>query len=252
MSLFGTSPPDESPSMHSSFARSRASLFDDDDSMTASQTQSASNSLFQDDGSPWDMPAPRRQKSRADLLRGLLPAADAPDSYIETFDAVVREEGSGGKVSFSGLSRVLAAARLDADAQAHIAGIVAPAGSETALGRNEFNVLLALVGLAQEGETVSLDSVDERRRSEFLLGFLCRSMHTARPVSLRIPQSPSPQSAYAPHPPVPQQPSALYLISQPQPQPVQRWRRVCPVAVLAIGQDIVHPLKPKELLWGLS
>lgn len=192
MSLFGTSPPDESPSMHSSFARSRASLFEDDDSMTASQTQSASNSLFQDDGSPWDMPAPRRQKSRADLLRGILPAADAPDSYIETFDAVVREEGSGGKVSFSGLSRVLAAARLDADAQAHIAGIVAPAGSETALGRNEFNVLLALVGLAQEGETVTLDSVDERRRSEFPLGFLCRSMHTARPVSLRIPHSPSP------------------------------------------------------------
>ncbi|KAF3770421.1 hypothetical protein M406DRAFT_344168 [Cryphonectria parasitica EP155] len=165
MSLFGTSPPDESPSMHSSFARSRASLFDEEDSMTASQTQSASNSLFQDDASPWDMPTPRKQKSRADLLRNLLSAADAPDSYIETFDTVVRDGGGGANVSSAGVSRVLAAAALDADAQAKIMSIIAPAGGEVALGRNEFNVLLALVGLAQEGETVSLDSVDERRRN---------------------------------------------------------------------------------------
>lgn len=136
--------------------------------MTASQTQSASNSLFQDEGSPWDMPAPRRQKSRADLLKHLLSSADTPDSYIGAFDAVVRENGSNGKVQTSGVSRVLAAARLDADSQAKIMNIIAPGGNETVLGRNEFNVLLALVGLAQEGETVSLDSVDERRKSKFL------------------------------------------------------------------------------------
>lgn len=169
MSIFGSTPPDESPSMHSSFARSRASLFDDESaSVTQSQeqAQSTSNSLFQDDGSHWDMPTPRKQHSRADLLRTLLPAADVPESYIQTFDAVVRDHGAGGRVSSGGVTRVLASAKLDADAQAKITSIVAPGAGEIALGRNEFNVLLGLVGLAQEGETVSLDGIDERRRSE--------------------------------------------------------------------------------------
>lgn len=162
MSLFGTTPPDESPSMHSSFARSRQSLFDEEEAGTPSN----SNSLFQDDGSPWDMPTPRKQQSRADLLRTLLPASDAPDSYIEIFDSVIREDGSAGNVSPGGLMRVLAAAKLDADAQAKIMSIIAPDGGEVVLGRNEFNVFLGLIGLAQEGETVSLDGVDERRRSK--------------------------------------------------------------------------------------
>lgn len=162
--------------MHSSFARSRQSLFDEEDAGTGG-TPSNANSLFQDDfaggsggagGSPWDMPPPRKPKSRADLLRSLLPASDAPDSYIETFDSVVREDGSAGKVSPGGLMRVLAAAKLNADAQAKIMSIIAPGGGEEiTLGRNEFNVFLGLIGLAQEGETVSLDGIDERRRSKF-------------------------------------------------------------------------------------
>ncbi|KAJ4403508.1 Sorting nexin mvp1 [Gnomoniopsis sp. IMI 355080] len=160
MSIFGSTPPDESPSM-------RASLFDESSSIAQSQeqTQSTSNSLFQDDSSPWDMPTPRKQHSRADLLRTLLPASDVPESYIETFDNVIREDGAGGQVSSGGVTRVLASAKLDADAQAKIMSIVAPGGGEVALGRNEFNVLLGLVGLAQEGETVSLDGIDERRRN---------------------------------------------------------------------------------------
>lgn len=191
MSLFGTTPPDESPSMHSSFARSRQSLFDEEESMTQSQSESTlptqSGSLFQDDGgsgSPWDMPAPRKKHSRADLLRNLLPAADVPVSYIETFDGVVRDDGAGGKVSSAGVTRVLGAAGLDADAQAKITSIIAPggeSGAEVALGRNEFNVLLGLVGLAQEGETISLDGIDERRRSECCLSqVFCSGVHTPR------------------------------------------------------------------------
>lgn len=165
MSLFGEPEADESPSMTSSFARSRQSLFDEDDSN--------SNSLFQDDdvagsgtASPWDMPTPRKQHSRADILRNLLPASDVPDSYIETFDSVVRENGSGGKVASGGVMRVLAAAKICADDQARIMGIIAPGGGEVALGRNEFNVFLGLIGLAQEHEAISLDGIDERRRSE--------------------------------------------------------------------------------------
>ncbi|KUI58825.1 Sorting nexin mvp1 [Cytospora mali] len=167
MSLFGTPEQDESPSMQSSLARSRQSLFDEN-SMTASH----SNSLFQDDdlsgsgaASPWDLPIPRKQKSRAELIRNILPASDVPDSYIETFDNIVREHGSGGKVTSGGAMRVLAAAKLDADAQAKIMSIISPGGGELSLGRNEFNVLLGLIGLAQEGETINLDGIDERRRT---------------------------------------------------------------------------------------
>lgn len=155
MSLFGSSPPADS------------SL----GTASAANNKSSSNSLFTDDdasgggGSPWDMPTPRKQQSRADLLRNLLPASDAPDSYVETFDKVVRDDGDRGKVTAGGIAKVFAAARLEADQQAHIMSIVAPGGGEVAVGRNEFNVLLALIGLAQEGESISLDAVDERRRS---------------------------------------------------------------------------------------
>ncbi|KAI8960160.1 hypothetical protein F5Y11DRAFT_330694 [Daldinia sp. FL1419] len=169
MSLFGTSPPNEAPSSgNPSMARSRTSLFDDDGPMT----RSTSDTLFNDDdfggsgrASPWDMPTPRKQQTRADLLRGLLDGVDVPDSYIEAFDSTVQEDGSAGKVTSSGVTKTLAAAKLGADDQAQIMGILAPAGSLDPIGRNEFNVLMALIGLAQEGESISLDGVDERRRN---------------------------------------------------------------------------------------
>ncbi|KAI0156682.1 hypothetical protein GGR52DRAFT_565890 [Hypoxylon sp. FL1284] len=166
MSLFGTSPPNES-SGNPSTARSRNSLFDDDD---GPMTRSTSDTLFNDDdvgsgaASPWDMPTPRKQQSRADLLRRLLDGVQVPDTYIEAFDSAAREDGSSGKVTSSGVAKMLAAAKLNADNQAQIMGILAPGGNLDPIGRNEFNVLLALIGLAQEGEAVSLDGVDERRR----------------------------------------------------------------------------------------
>lgn len=170
MSLFGSSPTEESPVMSTSdFQRSRSSLFEDEPAMT----KSTSSALFQDDDSaapsPWDLPTPRKQLSRADLIRNLLSPADVPDSYVETFDALLGEhDDAGGRISSAGITRALAAARLGADEQAQINSIIAPAGENTdgSLGRPEFNVFLALVGLAQQGETISLDSVDEHRRSE--------------------------------------------------------------------------------------
>lgn len=136
-------------------------------------TKSSTSALFADDdddsgpSSPWDLPTPRKQQTRAELIRSLLPPSDVPDSYIETFDAVIREDGSGGRITSGGVARTLAAAKLGADEQTRIMGLVHPGGDggEAALGRNEFNVLLALIGLAQEGEGVSLDGVDERRRN---------------------------------------------------------------------------------------
>ncbi|KAH7000395.1 hypothetical protein EDB80DRAFT_617838 [Ilyonectria destructans] len=166
MSLFGTSPPDE-PAMVASPARPKSTggLFDEAESKTSS------NSLFADDdgshggGSPWDMPTPRKKQSRADLVRNLLSVSDVPDSYIETFDIALREDGDGGRVAAGGIAKLFATARIGADAQARIMSLVAPGDSDVTLGRAEFNVVLALVGLAQEGEIISLDGVDERRRN---------------------------------------------------------------------------------------
>lgn len=183
MSLFGTSPTDDDNSQHDAPMPTTPSrrrlggrgggLFDDD----SASRHSSSSGLFandnddaggdHDDASPWVMPTPRKQQSRADLIRNLLPASDVPEAYIETFDTVVREDGSGGRVTAGGVAKLFAIARLDADAQARIMGLVAPGdGSDVSLGRGEFNVLLALVGLALEGDVISLDGVDERRRSE--------------------------------------------------------------------------------------
>ena len=177
MSLFGSSPPggETATTAASAFGQSSSSLFEDEPAMT----KSTSSALFADDdpsgaSSPWDMPTPRKAKSRADLLKTLLPASDVPESYIETFDAVA----DNGRVSAGGVARTLAAAHISADQQARIMAVVAPSGGtgagEVSLGRNEFNALLALIGLAQDGDVPNLDGVDERRRSQYL-GFSCHS-----------------------------------------------------------------------------
>ncbi|ORY63486.1 uncharacterized protein BCR38DRAFT_344673 [Pseudomassariella vexata] len=169
MSLFGESPPRDSPPRgNSAMARPRNSLFDEDGAMA----RSTSDTLFDDNDaagsgshSPWDIPTPRRQQTRADLIRSLLAGVDVPESYVEAFDNAVREDGSAGKVSSAGITKTLASAKLDADEQSLIMNIIAPGGQEFDLNREAYNVLLALIGLAQEGEAVSLDGVDERRRN---------------------------------------------------------------------------------------
>lgn len=169
MSLFGTSPTENEPSAIASPGRSRGGrgggLFDDD-----APQQKSSGGLFDNgehgDDSPWSMPTPRKQQSRAQMVRNLLPSSDVPDSYIETFDTV--SEGAGS-VSADGVAKVFAAARLHEPAtQTRIVTLVAPDtnSDDVHLGRAEFNVFMALIGLAQEGEVMSLDGVDERRKSK--------------------------------------------------------------------------------------
>jgi sorting nexin-8 len=131
-------------------------------------TRSSTSALFEDDStapSPWDMPTPRKQQSRAEVLKNLIPANNVPEAYVEVFDNVVRENGTAGKVGVGGVTKTLAAAKLGASEQARILSLIAPKDGELGLERGEFNVLLALIGLAQDGETASLDSVDERLTS---------------------------------------------------------------------------------------
>jgi len=160
MSLFG----DESPAPAS---KSRLSLFDDDDT---SPVPGSKSSLFDDDNapgsSPWGIPTPKKA-ARADLIKSLLPVSDVPDSYIDLFDTVVNGGDSvGGKISAAGVTRVLSAGKLGADEQSRIMSLISSSGQLSDLSRNEFNVLLALIGLAQEHEDITLDGVDERRRSQ--------------------------------------------------------------------------------------
>ena len=72
---------------------------------------------------------------------------------------------------------ILSGSGLSATDQERILNLVVSDGESTnaniGVGRGEFNVLLALVGLAQEGEDLTYDAVDDRRKSRFSLVFLC-------------------------------------------------------------------------------
>jgi sorting nexin-8 len=166
MSLFG----DEDSAPSAAVSKSRLSLFDDE----PSPAPGSKSSLFAD----WGLPTPKKA-ARGDLVKNLLPASDVPDSYIDTFDDVIKAgDGIGGKVTSAAATRVLSAAELGADEQSHIVSIISPGGQLSDLSRNEFNVFLALIGLAQEHEDITLDSVDERRRSRCFFRVETRPMLT--------------------------------------------------------------------------
>jgi sorting nexin-8 len=167
MSLFGSSPIENGTAAASS--KSRVSLFDDE----PSPAPGSKSPLFADDDasgpSPWGMPTPQKP-TRGELIQSLLPSSDVPDSYIDTFDKVLKAgDGAGGKMSAAGVAKILSAGNLGADDQSRIVSVISRGGQVADLSRNEFNVLLALIGLAQENEDVTLDGVDERRKSTSIL-----------------------------------------------------------------------------------
>ncbi|EXJ55545.1 hypothetical protein A1O7_08473 [Cladophialophora yegresii CBS 114405] len=156
MSLFGTSPTEAAP-------LNSKSLFGDEPARAP-----AVSSLFADDGgdSPWSMPTPKKN-ARQNLVKNLLPATDVPESYVDAYDAVLNaNERTGVGIGLDGVKRVLQSSNLSEPEQSKILNFVIPGGQESAngVGRSEFNVLLALIGLGQEGEDITLDGVDERRR----------------------------------------------------------------------------------------
>jgi sorting nexin-8 len=166
------------------------SLFDDDDDLPSRPKQSASlfdddpkpagKGLFTDDfqggeSSPWAFPTPKKA-ARGSLVKSLLPASDVPDSYIDAFDSLLETgegAGAGSRLSVQDLRKLVGSSGLPSDTQSKILDVVSQPDQETTgLGRNEFNVLFALIGLAQEGEEVTLDSVDERKKSKLLAHFV--------------------------------------------------------------------------------
>jgi sorting nexin-8 len=166
MSLFGSSPEEPSP-IKSSTTRPRNTLFDDNESAVPT----SKSTLFADDDTQgaWGLPTPKKA-ARGELVKSLLEGADIPDSYVDIFDSLLKSDtlSSGGKVSPAGIKSTLSAGKLGADSQSRIMTLVTSGGQLSSLTRNEFNVLLALIGLAQENEDITLDGVDERRRSQCL------------------------------------------------------------------------------------
>ncbi|MCJ1319606.1 Sorting nexin mvp1 [Xylographa vitiligo] len=162
MSLFGSSP-DES-SQHISQSKS---LFDDE----PTPDTAINSSLFADetgasDGSPWGMPTPKKA-ARSDLVKTLLPASDVPESYIDAYDAVLDSgDRAGAGINIDAATKMLQSSKIRSTEQGRLLQLVTAGGSSGAsLSRSEFNVLLALIGLAQENEEATLDGVDERRKN---------------------------------------------------------------------------------------
>ncbi|KAF2706082.1 hypothetical protein K504DRAFT_414275 [Pleomassaria siparia CBS 279.74] len=188
MSLFGD---DDVPSPSRPRPKQSSSLFDDDDDKLTSRSGS---NLFNEDDSPWGLPAPK--KDRGSLVKSLLPAGDVPDSYIDAYDALLESgpRAAGNGVSVESINKLLSDSGTSSDVQAKILGIVISPGQEGAgLSREEFNVLFALLGLAQEGDDITLDGVDERKRS--------------LPVpSISLPQSAKPESKTSEPPTAQEQP----------------------------------------------
>jgi sorting nexin-8 len=158
MSLFGSSPTESAP-------LNNKSLFGEEPSRAP-----AASSLFADDASasPWSMPTPKKN-ARQNLVKNLLPATDVPESYVDAYDIVLNaNERTGVGIGLAGIKRVLQSSNLSEQEQSKILNLVIPGGQEAAngVGRSEFNVVLALIGLGQEGDDITLDGVDERRRSE--------------------------------------------------------------------------------------
>ena len=159
MSLFGD---DDVPAR----PKQSASLFDDDPKPASKSGSSLFADDLQGDDSPWGFPTPKKA-ARGSLIKSLLPAADVPDSYIDAYDLLLEsDEGAPNSLSLGRAKKLLSDSGLSSDVQSKILEMVSQPGQERAeMGRNEFNVLYALIGLAQEGDDITLDSVDERKRS---------------------------------------------------------------------------------------
>ncbi|KAL4949884.1 hypothetical protein BDW69DRAFT_197715 [Aspergillus filifer] len=190
---------------------SKASLFDDEPSFGGGGANNfGGSSLFanDDDGlsSPWSNNTAKRT-SREQLLKTLLPDSDVPESYIDAYDLVLSAgERAGSGAGLTSVRELLSGGGLSATDQAKILNLVLSGDTDRSngLSRGEFNVLLALIGLAQEGEDLTFDTVDDRRkklpvpRSSYL-----DTLHAKQDSAMSAPSQEPPAT-----PPAPSAPSA--------------------------------------------
>ncbi|PYH45599.1 sorting nexin Mvp1 [Aspergillus saccharolyticus JOP 1030-1] len=176
---FVVAPPGELPvdcndgldsTLGNSAQRSKSSLFADEPSLGGNPGNAGASSLFADDdglnsGSFWGNSVNKRTKQQ--IVKTLLPQDETPESYIDAYDLVLSVgDRVGSGVGLTSVREILSSSGLSATDQAKILNLVVSGDmdSSTGLGRGEFSVLLALVGLAQEGEDLTFDAVDDRRK----------------------------------------------------------------------------------------
>ena len=162
MSLFGTSP-DESGQLPSAKQQPNKSLFED----KTRSAPNASSSLFADDSgndSPWSIPTPKKA-GRSELIKNLVSPSNAPDSYVDAFDTMLESaESTNGRVSSDAVAKLLQSSGISSNDQSSLTSIIFSGGNASVgLERSTFHVLMALIGLAQEGDEATLDGVDERK-----------------------------------------------------------------------------------------
>jgi sorting nexin-8 len=156
MSLFGDEN-DDTPSSPSHRRATSKSLFSDNPQSTP---RKATNSLFadaetHDDDDNWGF-TPTRKAARV-TARTLLAGADVPEQYDTIWQSLASHEEVVGR---GDLKDILSEANVQSEATEAIFKVL---GGGKEFGQGEFNVFLALVGLAQEREDVTLDGVDERK-----------------------------------------------------------------------------------------
>ncbi|KAE8154707.1 hypothetical protein BDV25DRAFT_126366 [Aspergillus avenaceus] len=147
--------------------KSKSSLFADE---FGGNNANPGSSLFADDdglgsGSPWNNNTNKRA-ARHKLVKTLLSDSEVPESYVDAYDLILSAgDRVGAGIGLTSVREILSGSGISASDQAKILNLVISGDIDSAngLGRGEFNVLLALVGLAQEGEDLTLDAVDDRR-----------------------------------------------------------------------------------------
>jgi sorting nexin-8 len=176
MSLFGDSSPNNRSLFASPSFSGSPSLFDDEHNSNGSGLDSG--------GTPWDNDVAIASHSSSrisstrlanpnDVAAILLTAENAviPSAYYDIYEKLVNEfGGSDGAVQAHGVERVFDEAAVYGEERRRIWDVVV--GMKESVGRGEVWCLLAMVGLVREGEDeVNVDSVDDRRMSEFLCCF---------------------------------------------------------------------------------
>ena len=100
------------------------------------------------------------------MVMTLLPADEVPESYIDAYDTLnASEHGVSGRINPDGARKLLDGSRIAQSPQDLILKLVGGSQEGASIGRKEVDFLLALIGQAQEVEELSLDAVDDRRKS---------------------------------------------------------------------------------------
>ncbi|TQS38255.1 hypothetical protein Golomagni_01245 [Golovinomyces magnicellulatus] len=154
MSLFGTSPPG---SVESAISKSQNSLFDDDFSIVTPVPKSF---LFSGND---NISSQRQKKSvRKKAMRNLPQLSLVPKRYDEIFLKKRKHDSINDVIKVDAIINVLAESRLFPQDERLILQKIFQESQPSDLTRNEFNVMLALIGLAQASEKITLDGVLQR------------------------------------------------------------------------------------------